>query len=135
MQLFERCAALLLAELDAREAGDRLGAEALRAQRDALRDAWEQMGATPSEGSARVSALGADDVPPFADALRDATVELEHRELVDFALRERILALGAAVARQMPDRARAAPAAGRRMGAGGGPDRAQTAPPSLDITF
>ncbi|MDX2182931.1 MAG: hypothetical protein SFW08_02995 [Gemmatimonadaceae bacterium] len=132
MQLFERCAALLLAELDAREAGDRLGAEALRAQRDALRDAWEQMGATPPTGVNRV----ADSEPPaFGDALRDATVELEHREAVDFALRERILALGAAVARQMPERARAAPAAGRRIGTGGTADRGPAATSSLDITF
>jgi hypothetical protein len=99
MHLFERCAALLLAELDARESGDRLGAEALRAQRDELRDAWERLGDP--------TAPGRNEGMPFAEALADATQEVAHRDAVDHALRERLAALGAAAARALPAKARA----------------------------
>lgn len=124
MHLFERCAALLLAELDAREAGDRLGAEALRAERDELRHAWERLGDP--------MAPGRDEGAPFAEALADATDEVAHREAVDRALRERLVALGAAAARAMPPKARAALPARRPAGRSGDP------PPvtrTLDLTF
>jgi ABC-type transporter Mla subunit MlaD len=128
MHLFERCAALLLAELDARESGDRLGAAALRAERDALQHAWEELGA-PATTSA---APGGD----FALTLEAASTELAHREAVDTALRERLAALGAAAARAMPAtaRSRAALPRGRQPGA-----RAFNDPPPgthlLDVTF
>ena len=126
MHLFERCAALLLAELDARESGDRLGAEALRAERDALRTAWEDLGtAPPSAGSAEAT---------FAESLDSAATELAQRDAVDEALRERLMALGAAAARAMPPgaRSRATLPRGRAAGAFREP------PPtthSLDVTF
>lgn len=106
MQLFERCAALLLAELDARESGDRLVADAMHAERDALRSAWEALGAAPADGAT------------FADALDGATLELSHREAVDQVVRERLAALGAAAARQLAPAGRRRTTAGPRHGPG-----------------
>ena len=125
MALFERCAALLLAELDARESGDQLGAEALRAERDALHAAWEGLGTVPV--SPEVT---------FPEALDNATTELAHREAVDQALRERLAALGAAAARTLssPPGARAT----LRLGSASGVNPFRCAIPSeraLDVTF
>lgn len=91
MHLFERCAALVIAELEAREGGDRSAAEAIRAERDDLRGAWEHLATAPGAPVGR-----------FADALDGATTELAHREEVDARLREHLLALGAAAARRLP---------------------------------
>jgi hypothetical protein len=124
MHLFERCAALLLAELDARETGDRLGADALRAERTELHSAWEQLGipALPANGPDA----------PFAEALHDAEVEIAHREAVDVALRERLIALGAAAARALPPKARASLPAGRLPARPSDPTPATR---TLDLTF
>lgn len=128
MHLFERCAALLLAELDARESGDRLGAEALRAERDELHSAWTHLGDS--------AAAAAEPQTSFAEALTDATVEGAHRDAVDIALRERLVALGAAAARALPAKARASLPAGRPTG---GPSGLPSDPPpatrTLDLTF
>lgn len=125
MALFERCAALLLAELDARESGDRLGAEALRAERDALRAAWEGLGTAPVSPEMT-----------FPEALDGATTELAHRDAVDQALRERLAALGAAAARAISSPPRARATLRRGAGAGANPF-AEAVPPAraLDVTF
>lgn len=122
MALFERCAALLLAELDAREAGDRLGADALRAERDAIRTAWEQLG-DPEMAIATGES--------FPEALAAATTELEHREAVEQSLRELLAAIRAADSRTGHLKPRAIP---RTPRGGGGPWR-DPPPPSrtLDV--
>jgi hypothetical protein len=134
MHLFERCAALLLAELDARESGDRLGAEALRAERDALRTAWEDLGGAGAPATADQPAGTSAEATTFAEALDGAATELAHREAVDAALRERLAALGAAAARAMPAgaRSRAALPPGRAPGVFRDPPAATHA---LDVTF
>lgn len=126
MHLFERCAALLLAELDARESGDRLGADALRAERDALRHAWEALGVPPAGEP--------PEAATFAEALDGAETELAHRLAVDDALRERLAALGAAAARAMSPGARSRAALPR----GRSPGAFRELPPAthaLDVTF
>lgn len=126
MHLFERCAALLLAELEAREIGDRVAADSLRSERDALRDAWEGLASAPG------AAAGT-----FADALSGATTELAHREEVEARLRERLRSLSVAAARRLPPSAPGAavaaappPRSGPRL-----VDGRKTPVRTLNITF
>lgn len=101
MHLFERCAALLLAEVRARETGDREAADAMRSERDALRVAWEDLATAPGAPATT-----------FGDALEGATAELRHREDVEARLRESLRGLGGPAGWRLPVGASVNPPAG-----------------------
>jgi hypothetical protein len=87
MQLYSRYASLVAGEYAALEAGEREAAQQLGAERDLVRDEWDEL--------AQHAPLGGI----FAELLADASHEQAHRDAVDRALRDELSALSIATAR------------------------------------